>query len=147
MTPKTKKPSTKLTHSSRISLTALSLLGLLGGWNMIARLEKQEVQADESTPLPLPVVGPTSIPPSPTPWPTVQPLAELPPIPTLVPTLTTQGQNAVNLAPLPLISLPTPVALPTLAPLPALPTPPPPPPPPPPVPIQPAPNWNQSGGS
>lgn len=145
-----RKPK-KLTNSARVTMTALSLIGFVGGWNMIGRLESGQAQAEEqpATPaLPSPTATMT---PSPTAWPTVSPLAEIPPVPTLMPTFTTfeQGDADVltreqagdstapvtNLAPLSIVA-----PFPTLAPLPDMPTPPPPPPPP--VPVQ-----QQSGGS
>jgi hypothetical protein len=78
-------------------------------------------------------------------------LADVPPIPTLIPTLTTAGQPIGDTPPegaaVENIAAPAPIQiapLPTLAPLPEMPAPPPPPPPPPPAPVS---GGNQSGGS
>ncbi|HMR64511.1 MAG TPA: hypothetical protein PKE64_10920 [Anaerolineae bacterium] len=141
---KPKRKPQNLGHSARITLTALSLLGFVGGWNLIGRAEQQQAQASEPVATPLPPLPPTATPP-PTPWPAIPPLE----IPTMVPTLTTTGLfdpallpeitlDQAGLPPLDLAPLPGLAPLPTLAPLPDLPAPPPPPPPPPP---------SRSGGS
>jgi|GEM_PF-1681479 len=142
----------KFTTSAKLALTAFSVMGFIGGWNMIGRVEKQLNRNDKPAPAPSPSLWPTptSITVSPTPWPTIQPLTELPPIPTLVPTFTTVGhpaQSGTQLDTAPSTSVQF-VPIPTLAPLPALelPTIPPPPPPPLPPPI-PAGGGNSSGGS
>lgn len=122
----------KLTYNARLALSALSLAGFLGGWNVIGRLENQTAQA-EALPSPTPSSTPTA---SPTRWPTIIPLSDAPPIPTLRPTLTTANASLpdaslsdlnvvlpdIDLAPLPALA-----PLPTLAPLPEMPAPPPPP--------------------
>jgi hypothetical protein len=145
----------KFTGRARVTLTAVSLMSFLGGWNLIARLENQTAQAG-SIPLKPPSL-PTSTLPTPAAWPTVQPLAEIPPIPTLVPTRTTwpttgaglqsdqTGQEKFTGAPAPVTLAPLPALapLPTLAPLPPLPALPPPPPPPAPA----GGGGNNSGGS
>ena len=148
--PAKRKPP-KFTGSAKITLAALSVIGFVSSWNLIARLDDNKVQANEGTPVPPPPPPlPLPPPPGPTPWPTIPLLADIPPIPTLNPTLTTAGQPAdltsaagaaaVNVAPAPLQLAP----LPTLAPLPEMPAPPPPPPPPPPAPAG---GGNRSGGS
>lgn len=151
MATKRRKP-TKFTTTGKITLTAVSVIGFIGGWNAIARLENQQAQASEATLSPLPVLTPAAaIPAAPTPWPTVSPLAALPPIPTLAPQFSTTDvqtgsqavagaspANRVQMAPLQLAPLPT------LAPLPAVPQAPPPPPP---LPPPPAGGWATSGGS
>jgi len=143
MRTKLKRKPKGLTAGAKTLLAAFSMLGFIGGWNAIARLEWQDVQADEPS---QPTITPTStsIRPTPTPWPTIPPLAKIPPIPTLSPALITVGQAAnpvqaglpdsgpgvgeanafVQTAP-----LPTPAPLPTLAPLPPMPELLPPPPP------------------
>jgi len=130
MNPKSNK-RTVLTNSAKVTLTAASILSFIGGWNLIARLEHREAQANESDPnshLPA-VTMPTSARTSPTRWPTISPLAEVPPIPTLVPTLTPVGQFGTPVRPAGqnesvdgISGVPIQIApLPTLAPLPELP--------------------------
>ncbi|MCB0227016.1 MAG: hypothetical protein KDI02_25180, partial [Anaerolineae bacterium] len=95
----------KLTHKTRLALSALSLAGFLGGWNLIGRLENQTVQAEEP-PTPTPSPTPTA---TPTRWPTIIPLSDAPPIPTLRPTM------VIPNVPLPDTSLSNPnVDLPTI---------------------------------
>jgi len=147
---KRRKPA-KFTTSARLTLTAFSVMGFIGGWNIIGRLEKQANPTDEPAPAPSPLPWPTpaSASVSPTPWPAIQPLGKLPPIPTLEPAFTNGGQPAqtgtqldtptsssVQFAPIPTLA-----PLPALEPLPTIPAPPPPPPP------MPAGGRNQSGGS
>ena len=138
----------KFTGSARVTLAAISLIGFVGGWNLIARVENQEAQADTSpTPPVLPTPSTLAM-PTPTPWPAIAPPPELSP----VPTLRSIGNSVANLvpetAPNPVTSLeiaPVQVApLPTMAPLPPVPDAPPPPPPPPPMPAD---GWQNSGGS
>ena len=153
-TQKSKRKRTKFSGNAKITLAAVSMIGFVGGWNLIARLEHEEAQANEPQPFnPEPVLQPASLAPTSTPWPAIPPLPELSPIPKLRPTLTTaqlgdtltpsqQGDTlkplldpvAVQVAPLPTLAPPPP-----LAPLPPLPEPPPPPPP--------APAWNGGGGN
>lgn len=144
-----KRRPAKFTGGAKVTITALSLLGFVSGWNLIARVEAGEAQAGEPAATPLPGPPPvTSLSDTlPTPWPTIAPLPELAPIPTLVPTLTTNGAitnqaqpalDTLDLAPVQLSPLPT------MAPLPPMPEAPPPPPPPPPMPAG---GWQQSGGS
>jgi hypothetical protein len=140
----------KLTHKARATLTAFSLLSFIGGWNVIAHLEKKDNTVSNVNPVPSPT--PTTIRPTPTPWATIPPLVDIPPIPTLLPTRTTTGeglsteavQTNDNNVVIQAAPLPTMVPLPTLAPIPELPTPPPPPPP---QPLQQAGGNNHSGGS
>ncbi len=147
-----KRRPAKFTGSAKITITALSMLGFVGGWNMIARIEASEAQAGEPAMAPLPSAQPVTAQaealPLPTPWPTIAPLPQLAPIPTLVPTLTAAGEVAVQVQPVANIELaPMQLApLPTMAPLPPIPEAPPPPPPPPPMPV-PAGGWQNSGGS
>lgn len=140
----------KFTGSAKITLAAASILSFVGGWNLIAHIEQKDAQASEP---PTPVPSPTLPPATPTPWPTIPSLADLPAIPTLVPTLTTAGfpiiettnPNGGNIEAVQAAPLPTMAPLPTLAPLPVLQAPVPLPPPPP----MPVPNGDQhqSGGS
>ncbi len=126
-----KRPQ-KFTNSARVTLATLSVLSFIGGWNLIGRLEQAEAQTNEPSAPPPPT--PTSLRSTPTPWPTILPLADIPAVPTLLPTLTTSGQQkidmpAVEVSPINLAPLPALAPLPTLAPLPQMPVPPPPPPP------------------
>lgn len=145
-----KRKPVKFTGTAKVTLTALSLLGFIGGWNIIARVENQEAQADEPPATPVPQFTPTPVPPTPTPWPTIAALPELKPVPTLRPIVTANQQPAAapaQIAPAaPQIDIaPIQIApLPTLAPLPDMPAAPPPPPP---MPVQPAGGWQNSGGS
>lgn len=146
---KRRKPA-KFTTSARLTLTAFSVMGFIGGWNMIGRMEKQANPPNEPAPTPSPLPGPTpaSASVSPTPWPTIRPLGQLPPIPTLEPAFTNGGQPAQlgtqldtsTSSPVQFAPIPTLAPLPALEPLPTIPAPPPPPP---------IPAWggNQSGGS
>lgn len=132
-----RKNRRKFTTSTKVTVTALSVLSFIGGWDLIARLENQDAQADALPSTPAPALSPTAISLPATPWPTIPPLAELPPIPTLLPTLTTFGQIDASIQPLrggdssvgriELAPLPVLAPLPTLAPLPPMPAPPPPP--------------------
>jgi hypothetical protein len=138
MTKKRRSPL-KFTASGKITLTAVSLIGFIGGWNMIARLENHPAQAAPVNVTPQPVITPAA---RATIWPTIAPLPELSPAPTLALNLSGEiGGLAVNvdqgvkLTPVELVPLPT------LAPLPELPQ------APPPAPVAPAGNWGQSGGS
>jgi hypothetical protein len=147
---KPKRKRAKFTNSTKVTLAALSVMGFIGGWDFIARLDSnKEAQASSPNAGNLPLASSPAAEPiiRPTPWPTVPPLAELAPIPTLVPTRTIDGQVPGSLgdtlavrqdnAPAQIAPIPTLAALPTLAPLPTLPPPPPPPPP--------APTWNGGG--
>lgn len=141
----------KFTTSAKLTLTAFSVMGFIGGWNMIGRMEKQLNPTDEPAPSPSPSLWPTpaSLAIPPTPWPTIQPLTELAPIPTLEPAFTNVGQPAQSEAQLDTSTsalvqfapIPTLAPLPALAPLPTIPPPPPPPPP------MSAGGGNHSGGS
>ncbi len=143
------KKRAKFTNSARITLSALSLLGFVGGWNLIGQLEKEdEALASEPVAPPTPVqasVTTNFVPKFPE-WPTISPMTEIAPVPTLIPTRTTLGQidasftqdSTLNVEPV-LDQIPVAAPVPTLAPLPALaplpelpsaPLPPPPPPPP-----------------
>lgn len=141
----------KFTASAKITLTAFSVMGFVGGWNLIGRLEKQSTPAIEPTlnPVSFPTPATTANRATPTPWPAIPPLPEIPPIPTLdlasanlnqlsgnTP-LTNSNPDTIHIAPIPTLA-----PLPTPAPLPTIPAPPPPPPP---V-IMPA-GGNHSGGS
>lgn len=138
-----KKKRTKLTTGGKITLTAFSLMGFIGGWNLIAHLDKPTAQADELPPRP----ASSPVLPAPTPWPTVPPLVDRQPVPTLLPTRTILGADQPPVSfkpevqPVQIAPLPTLAPLPALAPLPELPAAPPPPPPPP------VPNQQWSGGS
>jgi hypothetical protein len=152
---KPKRKRAKFTNSAKVTLAALSVMGFIGGWDLIARLDRiKEAEASSSNTVTLP---PTSPPAAeliirPTPWPTITPLPELSAIPTLVPTRTSAGQTAStrpssqgdtltvrqDKAPAQIAPVPTLDPLPTLAPLPTMPPPPPPPP---------APTWNGGNGN
>jgi hypothetical protein len=141
MTKKRRAPI-KFTAAGKMTLTAVSLIGFIGGWNVIARLENQPAQAAPANPVPAPIITPT--PAGVTAWPTISPLPAVPPIPTLALSSSDAARapevnvgQVLELAPVDLAPLPT------LAPLPDLPQAPPPPPP---V-VLPAGNWNQSGSS
>ena len=124
-----------LSASAKLTLMMVTVMGFVGGWNFLARLEdRKKLQPNESELIPAQVAMPLLV--TPTPWPTVAPLSKSAPIPTLQPTLTTFGQyiNATqngNLATqvreVGVEIMPALAPLPTLAPLPALPAPPPPP--------------------
>jgi hypothetical protein len=124
---KTRRKQMKVTTGAKITLTALSLLSFMGGWDLLARLDpRHQVQASAPAPIPQRLIRPT-----PTPWPTVRPLAQRPLIPTLEPILITpptaslsgseQGNGPVLTNDNPILA-----PIPTLAPLPPLPAPPPP---------------------
>ena len=139
----------KFTGSAKVTLAAFSLIGFVGSWNLIARVEDRQAKANELPPPPLaPAIAPVVIAPMPTPWPTVAPLPEL----QAIPTLRSVANPAIGAAPAteinPVITLdiaPIQLApLPTMAPLPPMPDAPPPPPPPPPMPAG---GWQNSGGS
>lgn len=119
-----KRKPAKFTATGKITVTALSLMGFIGGWNVIARFNHSTAQANE--PAQLPAASRPTERPTATPWPTIAPLATLPPLPTLEikPTALNQpGSSApaagpavkIELAPIQLAPLPT------LAPLPAVP--------------------------
>jgi len=141
------KVRSKFTTSSKVTLSALSIMSFFGGWNVIGHLAQKPVKADEpATPLPAPMNTAT-------PWPTLSTQVDLAPIPTMFPTLT--RPEPLNLPDLPQIDLnalpaaiapiPTLAALPPLAPLAPMPTMA----PPPPMPAAPqfAPAPTKSGGS
>jgi hypothetical protein len=147
--PRPKRKRAAFTGSAKVTLAALSVLGFIGGWDVIARLDHHK-EAQASEPVPVSPAANARVLAQPIPWPTIPPLPELSPIPTLVPTLTTAGQRGDSLAAaqpgqqiapaaIQIAPLPTLAPLPALAPLPTLPAPPPPPPP--------APVWNGGGGN
>ena len=137
------KRTSKVTTSHKITLGAVSVLGVAAGWNVIGRAAGQSAAADEQTvaaePIALPEIDAPRI--NPTPWPTIAPLQTNPrlaqkPLPTLVAVAVPVGPPASNAAAtgdttMPSVSsLPSIAPLPTLAPLPAMPeyvAPPPPP--------------------
>ncbi len=134
----------KFTTSHKITVGALGVLGIVGGWNVIARTEAYGPAADsvvENAVTPVPTVVWST----PTPWPKIDELTDIPrvqprPLPTRPAVVLSEPDEAVDLIGSP--SLPASVEvstafnvnpLPTLAPLPTLPeyvAPPPPPPPP-----------------
>lgn len=145
---KRRRKSNKFNGGAKVTLAALSLASFIGSWNLIARLENQDVQANQLPSAPTPYPGPAL--PTPTPWPTIPSFAAIPPIPTLVPTLTALGQSAEQIetttteggtTPIQVAPIPTLAPLPALAPLPTMP------PPPPPAPAQSWDGGNHSGGS
>jgi uncharacterized membrane protein YgcG len=137
-----RKKNNKVTAGHKVTLGAVSVLGLVGGWNFIGHVEN--TAATEEAPTEVPATPtPTTVPPTPTPWSEIQPLAQIPrlevkAVPTLVvnalpggqadPSIQTGQQTAVSFD---LAAVPVAAPLPTLAPLPSLPqyVPPPPPPP------------------
>ncbi|MFN2136642.1 MAG: hypothetical protein ACK2UK_11850 [Candidatus Promineifilaceae bacterium] len=139
-----RKRSSKLSSSGKVTLSALSLLGVVAGWNIVANQERTAA-AGESALSEAPTAAPTSVRPTSTPWPAIPPLNQKPrlaiePLPTLAVTLMEQelpmlaGQtDSETTMSGGLAAMPSVAALPTLAPLPTLPeyVPPPPPPPPP----------------
>ncbi len=136
------KKTNKVTTSHKITTGAVSVIGIVGGWNIIGNMEKtasaENIIVEEDLDL-----APTAVPPSPTPWPAIQPLAEIPRLQIKpLPTLAVGGPaGAVQDAPVQiaqdpddsfgLSTMPSAAPLPTLAPLPTVPeyVPPPPPPP------------------
>ena len=143
-----RRAPSKFTGSARVTLAAVSLIGFVGSWNLIAHVENRQAQANEPPPTPVPTIAPVVIAPAPTPWPTIAPLADLQPVPTLRSVTNSAIDSVSETAVNPVISLdiaPIQIApLPTMAPLPAIPDMPPPPPPPPPMPAG---GWQNSGGS
>jgi hypothetical protein len=143
-----KRKPKKFTGVGKITLTALSLLGFFGSWNAIGRMEYQETpaaQPSDNANLKPALASAVS---TPKPWPTIAPLADIPPIPTLKSELTTSADQwdpatadiAANSVPAPISLEP----LPTFAPLPAMPSIP----EPQPLPqLVPANGWQQSGAS
>jgi hypothetical protein len=137
-----RKESNKISTSGKVTISALSALSLIGGWSIIGNLE-HNAAANEITGDEVSVPMPTAVRPSPTPWPTIQPLAQVPrlelePLPTLPPraelgeTAALPGEESEGTAGVVNLSAaPSAAPLPTLAPLPAMPeyVPPPPPPP------------------
>jgi hypothetical protein len=118
-TQKPNRKRVKFTGSARVTLAALSVISFVGGWDLIARLDNQEAQASPKN-----LNLPQNQSPQPTPWPTIAPLTNLPPIPTLIPTQTASqvaGLPAENTAPMQPVSVPTLAPLPALAPLPPMP--------------------------
>lgn len=150
------KRGKKITTSHKITMGAVSILGLVGGWNLIAHSEEPK-QIEAQQPVadgPAAVLGPatggpatggptTGSPATPTPWPTIAPLGqmarlELAPLPTLAatmpptPAFVSPGMSAGSqTTAIDLGASLNIAAMPTLAPLPTLPeyTAPPPPPP------------------
>ena len=122
-----KRKPKKFSGSAKVTLTAVSLLGFVGGWNVIARLESQK--AESNPPLDDPATAQVNILPvsTATPWPTIAPLVDIPPIPTLNPSLTTMKEDLqpVVAGNVTYRGAPTSVSLkplPTFAPLPPMPT-------------------------
>jgi len=153
------KRTKKITASHKITMGALGVLTVVGGWNMIGRAENaasasESVAAEISNPIPTP----TPIPASPTPWPTIQPVAnfsrlEFEPLPTLVPWDSNQSESngvfqeeQAAAGSFDLAAMPSAAPLPTLAPLPSLPEYVPPPPPPAPAQVASKPSSNNGGG-
>jgi hypothetical protein len=75
----------EFTVGAKVTLTALTVMGFIGTWNIIARMESRAALADEMPPEALPAPAQTAIPIrlTPTPWPTIPALTELPLIPDL----------------------------------------------------------------
>ena len=153
------KKANKITTSHKITMGALGLLTVVGGWNIIGRAEgaasaSESVAEGVSSSLPTP----TLVPASPTPWPTIQPLAKIPrlefePLPTVAAWGTNLSGANGSLqveqgtgASFDLAAMPSAAPLPTLAPLPTIPEYVPPPPPPAPVQVASNPSSNGGGG-
>jgi len=75
----------EFTVGAKVTLTALTVMGFIGTWNIIARVESRAAPANEMPPEALPAPAQAAIPIRlmPTPWPTIPALTELPPIPDL----------------------------------------------------------------
>ena len=120
-----RKKSGKVTTSHKVALGALSVLGAVAGWNAIGRSQPEAQAAGKEAP-PAATVAPV-VSAGPTPWPAIAPLAEMPridarPLPTLVAVASPDlplAAGASNVAAG--IAAPRLIALPTLAPLPAMP--------------------------
>ena len=154
-----RKKSGKVTTSHKVALGALSVLGAVAGWNAIGRSQPEaQTTGQEAPAATTAATAATVVTARATPWPTIAPLAEMPridarPIPTLVAvampdTMGATGAPSVAAG----IAAPSLIALPTLAPLPAMPeyVAPPPPPPAPPSQVAAAPpadSGNVGGGS
>lgn len=152
------KKTNKITPSHKLTMGALGMLTVVGGWNIIGRMESSNSASDsvvEGVPSPMP----TPIPASPTPWPTIQPLSKIPrlefePLPTLAawdPNLNgkngTVAEQEATAGSFDLAAVPSAAPLPTLAPLPTIPEyVPPPPPPPAPAKVASKPSSNSGGG-
>lgn len=131
--PSTKpKPPAKLTAPTKLLIGALSVSAFIGGWGVIGWQEGETAPTQQPIAQP-PTAQPNLLRVTATPWPTIAPVAVLPPIPTVAPLspLRTAGINrtdapATDLTVAPALNLA--VSMPSLAPLPAMPAPPPPPP-------------------
>jgi hypothetical protein len=150
--PKPKRTPAKFTASAKVTVAALSMMGFMGGWNLIARVDSQKSQANAAPPPPVAVPqNPVAAMPQLPALPPIAPLPEIRPVPTLMPLISPYGDlPAVEAQPIAKLDLaPVQVApLPTMASLPPMPDMPPPPPPPPPAPAPlPAGGWQNSGGS
>ena len=149
-----RKKTNKITPALKVTMGALSVLGVVGGWNIIGRLEE--------TPLPKTLSSRKSLHPTPTPLPPVphlgrrsshlqRPRLEIKPLPTLA--TSEMGAQAdvpgqVAAGSFDLSAMPSAAPLPTLAPLPSIPEyVPPPPPPPPQVASKPSSNGGGGGGN
>jgi len=126
-----KRRNQKFTSEAKITITALSLLGFVGGWNLIAHSENQVQASSDVNSTQNNIIS----------WPSLAPLPEIPAVPTLVPLEMTFEIDDYEIDEIQQMVLPEIAPLPTLAPLPT-------PAPLPELPPMPAPNWNQhSGGS
>jgi hypothetical protein len=136
-----KKKNNKISRMDKLTIGAFSMLGLVGGWNIIGNLENstsaKTIDVEE-------VVSPTPavVRPTPKPWPTIQPLTrisrlEIKALPTLAGVSPESGTDSLaqmagdSEKSFEVPAMSSAAAIPTLAPLPALPeyVPPPPPPP------------------
>ncbi|MFL7837450.1 MAG: hypothetical protein ACK2T4_00075 [Candidatus Promineifilaceae bacterium] len=152
------RKNNKITRMDKLTIGALSMLGLVGGWNVIGNMENstsaKTIDVDE-----VPTATPPAVRPTLKPWPTIQPLGqtsrlEIKALPTLAAGMLAEGgtdnadqvggETAVTLD---LPALPNAAPMPTLAPLPTLPEYVPPPPPPPSQPSQPSSNNGGGGGN
>jgi hypothetical protein len=143
-----KRKPKKFTGGAKVTLTALSLLGFFGSWNAIGRMENPEILVTQPPENPNPGPALTLSISTPTPWPTLAPLADIPPIPTLQSNQMTPAgswQSATTDIAAKIVSAPPGLEpLPTFAPLPPMPSIP----EPQPLPqFNPASGWQQSGAS
>lgn len=133
-TPSTKRKPQRFGGAAKIAVSALAATTLLGGWNLIAHLDRAQADAQAKSAAPaMPTLSPTAkkqtVAPTPLVFPTLAPLT-IAPAPTLrpapnlsLPDVTT----AVNAAAFTTLDLPAVAPLPTMAPLPSMPNLPPPP--------------------
>jgi hypothetical protein len=149
-----RKKKNKISKTDKLAISALSFLGIVGGWNIIGNVENstsaKTLEVDTAVTSTPPTVQPTI-----KPWPTIQPIAQIPRLEVnVLPTLAVKMSDKTGTytsdqiaggspTSLDLPTVPNAVPMPTLAPLPTLPEYVPPPPPPP---AQPSSNNGGGGG-